>query len=169
VPFVIEDSARAPKPVLSAAVPGTYRHLHIYVQGRSTGQAVDVSWGIQLNGDTGPKYLWQQLRANAAGPLQLSTGGGGTEVRAGMGTMPAAMAAAGHSGVAEVMIPNYTQTDFYPTVRACSAESWQLAEGNIACMMYSGVYLVLGPVTSVQAILDLGLWDIGSIMSVFGE
>ncbi len=147
-----------------------FQHLRLVVEGRSTYNATnvpDVSWGLQLNDDPTCYYDWQQLRANWAA-VGASAGGVGSEVRAGMGTIPAAQALAICSGSYVVDLPNYRDAIWGQHMISRGSEVWHTNEGSQAVMLYTGFYAKQAAVTSVTAILDLGIWQYGSSMYLYG-
>lgn len=161
----ISDGSRAS---LRVAIPNTYTHLKIIYQGRSTSPSyVDVAAGLQFNDDTGTTYWWQQARFNS-NSAQITRGGGGTEVRIGISTVPAGLAEAGSSGTGEILVPNYKSTHFYKHANVLASEHWAYPEGNDAVMVNCGIRRDIGEIVSVSLVLDEGVWTQYSQIWAYG-
>jgi hypothetical protein len=90
-------------------IPGTYRLLLLYLDGRGTGTTGAVNVALTINDDTGPNYDTQEMDTyNSTVEASTSLGIASPTVC----QVPAASAPAGASGGCRLELPNYAGTIF---------------------------------------------------------
>lgn len=98
--------AVATNSVTFSSIPGTYNHLYLVVNARMDDSATTAEVRVQLNGDTGSNYAYQQWQTN-------NNSGYVSQAFIKIGSGAAATDPANLSGVLECLLPDYAGTTFY--------------------------------------------------------
>jgi len=92
-----------------SSIPGTYKHLKLIIDGRSSTSATSDTAFIQANADTTNNYAVQTLYGSNA----VVTAVQALSATADVVDLPAATSLANESGVAECTFVNYAGTTFF--------------------------------------------------------
>lgn len=94
-------------------IPASYKHLHLFLQGRSDRAAQTLDTVIlRANNDSGANYDTQQLQGVDVAVSTSETFGA---TSASLGEITAASSTADAAGMIFVLIPNYAGTTFHKT------------------------------------------------------
>lgn len=146
-----------------SSIPGTYKHLLILAQARSSNAAATVL-SCQLNADTGSNYDFQILQADStslSGSRTLAT----TSIRAGVMAGTNNTAAAGASAI---HIPNYAGTTFHKSLLSQTHYRNAASFADLQLENEVGVWRSTSAITSVKLFGSSGNLDTGTRMTLYG-
>lgn len=115
-----------------SSIPATYNTLYLTLQGASATAAADDNLIMQVNGDTGTNYNYQQSYASNGVLSALQAAATASPV---IGGVTASTGPANGAGIAKITIPNYAATTFQ---KMASIESGWLQGTGTAGLRYSG-------------------------------
>lgn len=148
-------------------IPGTYKHLMLMADLRSTESATFSEIQLRFNNDSGGNYEWhyKYLQSNDGSG---TTDGGTSATSLGVGQADGATADANKSGALNVYIPNYAGTAFYKNFQSESAHGRTTAVGQRVRIIGQGVWKNTTAVTRVTLLPGSGNWLAGSRLTVYG-
>lgn len=133
--------------VTFSSIPGTFNHLQLMGQARSTAAAASDEFAVQLNGDTGSNYLRQSMFGNGSGSASASIATTSSSWTCGTGDLAGATATAGFTGLLYMSIPLYAGTTWAKTVNWHSGLDDSLVHSIVAL---TGTWNSTAAVTSVK-------------------
>lgn len=148
------------------SIPGTYKHLWLVGDLRSTEAAIQTLVGVRFNNDSGANYQSMFHYAIASADGQDATGTT-TGTKALVAYTSGANASANHSGAFELLIPNYAGTTFHKAMRAQTAFTRD-AGNDPAITDGSGIWMSASAVTRVTVFPNSGSWKAASRLSLYG-
>lgn len=142
--------------VTASSIPGTYRHLRIYVNGTTDNGGAQAVYA-QFNGDTGTNYSY------------ASTGGGGTgQSSMQVGVLSSTSIGSGLvSGSCTIDILDYAQTTFYKT--SLGKAMWIGASFAVTDYITDGSWHSASAITSIKFLLSAGNIGANTSFTVYGE
>lgn len=151
----------------STTIPGTYKHLLLYMQAASDQPTAHIACLIRFNGDTGANYDWQILQAdnNNSASATLSQSGAQTGGRIGLAP-GSTVGTANGSGVVRIDIPNYATTTFN---KLAISNSREIKTTGFAVVEDTGVHWrSAAAVTAVTLFPSSGNFVTGSRATLYG-
>ena len=103
--------------VTFSSIPGTFTQLMLIIIGRSSVSALSDNILMQLNGDTGANYDYEQMDSNETIAPASSQATAQTSTSA-VGVVTGATATANQPGSVEITFPGYSGTTFSKTMHA---------------------------------------------------
>ena len=146
------------------SIPGTYRNLKIFLQGRSdTVNSKNVK--MQINGDTGNNYYLQTLNGYGTTVSAVETLG---TAFANIGIITGSTMPAGVAGTFEMTVFNYSLTAFVKYFTAHSLQSRGTTTGLTGIYTETAWWNSTAAITEIKFTPQSGNFDTGSIVSVYG-
>lgn len=154
--------------VTFSSIAGSYRDLVVRVRGRNTSSNTSTNPSIQLNGDTGANYVWENFNANST-TINASQNTSATAFP--LSELPAATATANHSGYSQVVISDYRGTTFYKSIYAEGGRSRGTGANSQLVQFFGGNWANTAAVTSLKVMFDPGAGSFvdGSVVSLYGR
>jgi len=147
-------------------IPQIYESLHLVIYGRSTsaGQNSD-GVNLQINGDTGNNYDRVEINSYAS----PNTARAEAQAQLFVGNLAAAAAPSSTPGLIDIVIPFYTQTSFYKTLRCESGYFQNLTEawGKVESFQH-GFWRGTAAITSIKVALGVGSGVAGTKAVLYG-
>lgn len=149
-----------------ASIPGTYRHLKLIGQIRTTDTGAAAALGAYFNGDTGNNYSWQRTFINGTAPsASQNLNGSGMFVS----EVTSAQAPTGAASNFEMDIPYYAQSNFDKNIRSLWNNVYNTSSQNSFYIIYLGGYWAnTAPITNILLTLSAGVFVTGSKISLYG-
>lgn len=146
-------------------IASTFAHLKLIIQARGDTAASNVDIRMRMNNDSSALYASQYVRGvAAAASAQESVSATSTIV----GTIAAASATAGHSGVSEIVIPNYAGTTFFKNWTGYSGWTQAITTSNMADQSISGVWASTAAINRLTLLPGAGNFIAGTRCTVYG-
>lgn len=165
--LIAESSPSGVGTVTFSSIPTTFRDLILVVRGAGTKAAAFVEVRVQLNGDTGANYDFQNLTMNNG---SNTSAGNVAQVSLFGGWLPAASGGvASASSMSEMTIYNYKDTTFHKAVSSRGGVRTGAAATNTFINETWGDWRNTAAVTSVTAFLDANNFVAGSVVSLYGR
>lgn len=118
---------------------------------------------LQINGATGSSYIWEVNQANNTTVAATTSAGASTFIQ--IGTVTAASATADYWASGEFTVDNGISAAKFPNVQGTAAAF--ATTTNMWCGVYSGQYVVAGPVTSLTMFGATGSLIANSQFSIY--
>jgi hypothetical protein len=125
--------------VVFSSIPNNYRHLQVRIFARDTRAAVDSTWFMQFNSDTGNNYSYQGMNANGSSISSISS----LNTNSMQGIVSGANSGSSRYGAAVIDVFDSNQTNKYKSV---SYQSGYTNNGS------GNIYTVAGTWRSQSAI-----------------
>jgi hypothetical protein len=151
-----------------ASIPAGFRHLQLYVIGKSTSGGVGGVAG-QLTFESSPTagtYNYQQLSVNNTSVSAAQNVG--TSDYIDVGLFPTDGAHSSLFGSAWVTIMEYANTGLYKNTVSLNAGHNEIASGGLHQRNASGLWESTAAISRVRVTASTGNWKSGSKMSLFG-
>jgi len=147
------------------SIPGTYRHLKIIVQARSSTAAFFQDIHMHFNNDTSANY---DVQINTS----VNTTPGANAVVASannyIGEITAASTAANFAGSLEITVPNYAGTTFYKNYICLNGHARGVAAADQNSWYTTGQWRNTAAITRVTIFPTSGNFIIGSVATLYG-
>jgi hypothetical protein len=144
---------------------GSYTHLLLVANGRSTEVSAASTVAVRFNGDTAANYDRQVTVATNV------TNGAGANVAATsaiFAQFPAASATAGRSGMAQLMIPDYRGTTFHKSGVAPGGLFYGTTTADLQVNTTAINWRSTAAITSMTVFLGGGNYVAGTTLSLYG-
>lgn len=149
-------------------IPQTYTHLYIIGQGKSNAAAIlETLFSIQFNTVVGASYEFQLMKGqNATASASSSVGATGIY----FGYIPAGTSVAKHAAIIEILIPNYTNTDFNKQTLSRELHMPNTTLADFSLSIGAGQINISGTnaITRIDLIAQSGNWINGSTFTLYG-
>jgi hypothetical protein len=145
--------------VTFSSIPGTYKDLIVVAQVRSDKAATNDDVRVQLNGDTGTNYDYDNWNRFGAGSVVSAA-----FMLAAQSS--AATSTANTAAVLELTIPNYAGTTFHKELRC---ESDTIATSTPVLQIIVGRWKSAAAVTSIKLFSPANNWIIGSTFTLYAR
>lgn len=151
------------------SIPGSYKHLMMVVEGRSTVAAINENVFMRFNNDSGSNYDYSHW---AIGELSTISGafeeGNGATSFVRVLVVPGASSTAGDAGNMTLWFPNYASTTFNHTFHGQGGTLLSRASGNIRFLQAFGSWRSTAAITRITLSTTSGSWDTGSRATLYG-
>lgn len=149
-----------------ASIPQTYRHLKLLINARSTNAVAAADTFIRVSGDSGTtSYQYQRL---VAAGTALSAFGSDTTNNIMGPPLPGANAPAGAAGGAVLIFPNYARVGFHKDIVIRSYRRFGTVDADQDVSVRGGQWLKTAAIDSITVFANGGLFDIGSVFTLYG-
>lgn len=150
-----------------SSIPSTFRHLELFLVGRSSVAATAA--GVRLTLEVTPTagaYNSQTLSSAAA----VVTGGEniGTADFISVCSVPGASSTANVMGAVKVSVFEYANTGIFKTLHADGASATNIASGGLTTLMTLGVWESTAAVSTIRLTLSTGNWTTLSRATLYG-
>lgn len=147
------------------SIPGTYRNLKIFFQGRSDNVSGSKSVNVTINADAGNNYYTETLQFYGTTTGSTESLGSALIVAA---WMPQSNAATGLSGAAEITIFNYSLTAFVKHISILAQQARITGSGGTAEYHKVAWWNNTAAITRITFTPSANNFDTGTIVSVYG-
>lgn len=147
---------------LGGNIPASYKDLVLSVKGKSD-QAAAVNLLGRVNNVSSATYYWQDIFGAAAAATETE-GIGDTTLR--LGYLPRS---AGLVTAAEITVANYTDPNFFPTLRSAYLAALDNGSGSVRSGQAGGAQSTAGSTTRLQLFLSAGNFAIGTRFTLYGR
>jgi hypothetical protein len=143
---------------------GSFTHLRIVYQARSTQAATSTGINLTFNGDTGSNYDGQRSDFTTSGSFaeQVGTTSGIIAVVSG------ASAPANYAGAGEIIVPFYRGTFFKTAISPIGTHVTAQTSGNIHSRLFTVNWRSTAAITSITLTLSSGNYDTGTAFILYG-
>lgn len=156
--------------ITTPTLPGTFKHLHVVVNGRTSDTTTGGSGGfsqvlLRVNADTGSNYDMEW--SDATSSSTSATGSeGGTSAR--VGQIANAEAPASHAGGLIVDAFDYASTTFFKNFVTHGGMRYGTSSNVQTAVSYQQ-WRSASAITSLTFLLSAGNWVAGSRITVYGK
>lgn len=153
--------------VTFSSIPGTYKHLELFVWGRTLAAAFNDDIWLQFNSDTGNNYSRQYI--TSSGTATPAAGQDNSVSHMAMFSISGASATANFAGAGEATIFGYSSTSFNKEVRTSGGFANGMSSGNLGVAPIFGVWNNTAAITSIKVYTSSGSGFVnGSVVSLYG-
>jgi len=145
-----------------SAIPATYEHLKIVLQGRGDTAAESVLMQLRFNGDTAGNY--DDQRDVGKDGSTISAGSAGSTSGA-IGEIVGANGGANRAGIVEIAVPYYTRTTWAKVAQSVAAAP---ADGARVSLNTYVFWNNTAAITSITLFPVTGNFAIGTIATLYG-
>jgi hypothetical protein len=153
------------------AIPSTYKHLVLYVIGRTDSGSTAATLRININSDSTSAYTRSNSSYNNSGAYQVSGKGDGASLQA-WGQIDDAVAGSvdptSHIGATRIFIPNYAGTSVYKVIKS----HWSGQSIATGAYLFSEGLITWRNTSAISSILiqpnPSTLFNSGTIVSLYG-
>lgn len=145
-------------------IPATYTNLKLVITARATGSsATNANVFIQLNGDTGNDYDWQEIVGSGGSTTSFSAA---AAANGNLGNIAFGTGAAGASGSIDATIVNYLGTTFWKNV--ISNSIYENTSGTSNTIPTSSIWHGTAAITSITILDNGSTFVTGSNFTLYG-
>lgn len=149
------------------SIPGTFRHLKLVYQARTTEATVDNYTWIRFNNDSSTNYdyvLWENYITST------TNSGAAAQTKGRIGDIPGSTSADSHmAGTGEILIPNYAGTTFWKGAHSDFFFTDALGTTNNPVRGEAGVtWRDASAITRVDLLPTANNFKAGSLFSLYG-
>ena len=148
-----------------SSIAGTFTHLILIIQARSTTAATFANILLQFNADAGANYDYQSVLGSAA---VASAAEGLAQTTLLLGSCAAASVAAGVADGLRADIHNYAGAIFQKTVAVTGTVKQGTASGNLQVYSRAGWWRNTAAITQIVLSLSAGSFKTGSVATLYG-
>lgn len=151
--------------ILGGNIPSSFKHLDVFVYGRSDNADTNEAVFWTFNGDSGANYQVAIFTFSGGGTTS-STGGNDTKITA--GNIPAATAPASYFSHVRASIANYTDTHGFKSLVAQGGLMRASTAANSFVIFDAGQWNNTAAVTRITLVPQVGNFVAGSRFTLYG-
>lgn len=148
-----------------SSISGSYRHLKLYLQTRSSTSGTK-SIGLKFNNDGGANYNSVRYSGNYNNDLGVAEVIGGTSIL--IGYMPGSDTTAGLATSMELSIPNYSGATFSKSIISLTGPIFATSSANIWAQILHGWWSNTGAINRITLTPSANNFAAGTILSIYG-
>jgi hypothetical protein len=152
--------------ILGGNISGAYKHLKLYVYGRSDNADTNEALYMNFNNDSTAAHYDIASFTFSGGGTTSSTGG--TDSKITMGNIPAANAPASYFSQTEVTIANYADTTGFKSTHGLGGLERGTTAANSFVVFNAGLWLSTAAVNRIAVVPQAGNFVAGSRFTLYG-